>query len=156
VSSRALDLLFAPSSLDWEPFTDQLDFSRSVTATLTHDAKQALGSNRSCAIVITGSAASGKTTVAKRLGLNLANAGFMTVWLRPPFGVDPALSIRDLVAHIGERRPPGSPVVFVADDDLSHDDGLLRALVGACGQRGIRTLLVSPSGRKPLAFRRSL
>jgi hypothetical protein len=143
VSSRALDLLFAPSSLDWEPFTDQLDFPRSLTATLLHDAQQALASNRSSALVITGSAASGKTTIAKRLALNLANDGVMTIWLRPPSGVDPALTIRDLVGFLADNRPPATPVAFVADDDLSHDDGLLRVLVGACNQRGLRTLLVT-------------
>src|SRR5262249_10897775 len=48
-----------------------------------------------------------------------------------------------LSAYLAETRPPGSPVVFLADDDLSHDDVLLRTLVGACQQRGLRALLLT-------------
>jgi hypothetical protein len=143
-TTRLLDILFSPSSADWEPFRANLDFSRSTTQTIVADCTALLRSGDSRCIVVTGGAATGKTTILKRIGFELAKEGHLALWLRAPFGADSHVVFRDLIDHIAEVRPTKTTSVAIfTDDALSFGAGALRAIVLQAEQHSLPLLLIS-------------
>jgi hypothetical protein len=98
---RLLDLLFSPNLPQWDPFFHNLDVKRQIGTQIVDSLIKPIPSTPHLpAFVIIGSAASGKTTVAKRVAYDLASRGHLVVWFRRTFFPNIEGLLSDLcVAH---------------------------------------------------------
>jgi hypothetical protein len=83
---RLVDLLFSPTLPRWDPFFHNLDFRRSLGTRMVDSLlRMAVAGRNLPAFALVGSAASGKTTVAKRVAYDLAARGHVVFWFRRAF-----------------------------------------------------------------------
>ncbi|MCA9606195.1 MAG: hypothetical protein KC619_11400 [Myxococcales bacterium] len=118
---RLLDLLFSPDIPNWEPYSCALDFPRTAGTDLRAHIEDLYTQGRtSGAIVITGSSATGKTTILKRTAYDLASDGELVLWLSPTSygdiraGLDAFFALA-AAAPVDRRR-----AVVVIDDPTRH------------------------------------
>jgi hypothetical protein len=144
---RLLDLLFAPTIANWAPFVHDLDFRRALGATITREVlSRSEGSSAQfeyAAVVVTGSAATGKTVMLKRIAIALAQAGKLVVWLRlGGYGGTPSdfRNFFDAIAKQKELRK--REVVLFMDDPLRLAGFSPREIRVAAQAVGIQVLLV--------------
>lgn len=84
-----LDILFSPEINSWEPFAYSLDFKRPCSSSFYSQInKEAKKTNQIPAYFIFGNAACGKSTVMKRVSLDLAKNGDLVFWLKQTFFYD--------------------------------------------------------------------
>ena len=144
---RLLDLLFAPTIANWVPFVHDLDFRRTLGATITSGILGQIDSSQTtleCAVlVVTGSAATGKTVILKRVAIDLANAGRLVIWLRlGGYGGTPK-DLRDLfVAIARDKEMKKQEVVLFVDDPLRFPGFSPREIRAAAQAVGIPVVLV--------------
>src|SRR5271157_2379935 len=144
---RLLDLLFAPTIANWAPFVHDLDFRRTLGATITSRILGQINSSQttleSAALVVTGSAATGKTVILKRVAIDLANAGRLVIWLRlGGYGGTPK-DLRDLfVAIARDKEMKKREVVLFVDDPLRFPGFSPREIRAAAQAVGIPVILV--------------
>lgn len=82
---QLLEVLFAPTTVHWDPFAHGLDFGRS----LAHDIEDELSEQPIGGVtIVEGAAATGKTVLLKRVAFDLAKKGHLVLWLRPYFYPD--------------------------------------------------------------------
>jgi hypothetical protein len=143
--NRLLDALFSPASVNWEPFAHNLDFPRSAAKEFAASLKTHLERHKieSGVFSIIGSAASGKTTLLKRLAFDLATSDEVVFWLRPSFYQDtPRLlgELFDLVAHsvLYDRK---RLFVFM-DDPLTFGSLGVNEVAAAASASGVNIVLV--------------
>lgn len=144
---RLLDLLFAPTIANWAPFVHDLDFRRTVGETLTSELLDLLDRPQpkidNAAIVASGSAATGKTVMLKRVAMGLARAGKLVLWLRlTGYGGTPT-DLRDLFDAIAKDKDlMRRDVVVFVDDPLRFAGFSPREIRATAQDSGVRTLLV--------------
>lgn len=117
--NRLMNLLFAPTVPNWEPFVACLDFTRSLLGRILPDIKTALSINpfQQGVTVITGAAASGKTVLLKRIALELAKEGYLALWLRPVYYPDAQRVLTDALKALAiEPTLKGKRIVLFMDD----------------------------------------
>ena len=139
------ELLFSPSAARWDPFTHRLDFRRSFEAPLLDDIRsirETLGP--ACAVIIRGSAATGKTTFAKRLAYELARLGDPVLWLRPWFYQDGRRVFGDAIRALAKAVPEQQKTVTVVMDDPLAFGGITPTDVASQAEAvGLRLILIA-------------
>ena len=137
-----VDSLFRPSSTDWRPFLAQLDLKRSCTETLVEKVLDALEVNSSrspleALICVRGESGVGKTTLLKRVALELSDSQTFVFWLNYAQHGRAQYVIRRLIDHINKLIEKQGEViwrfVFVIDDPNSG--GLHLSGVAQCFDR---------------------
>jgi hypothetical protein len=144
---RLLDLLFAPTIANWAPFVHDLDFRRSLGANIASDIlgriEPAPTQFENAAIVVTGSAATGKTVMLKRVAIDLAVAGRLVLWLRLAGCGGTPKDLRDLFDAIARHKElKKREVVLFVDDPLRFAGFSPREIRAAAQAVGIKILLV--------------
>lgn len=79
---QLVDALFRPASIDWQPYQYGLDLRRELTGPLVEAIRNQGLTQGASSIVIRGDAATGKTTLMKRVAIEVAQAGTLTLWCR--------------------------------------------------------------------------
>ena len=117
--NRLLDSLFAPSSITWEPFAHDLDFQRTSVSEMESSISVLVEQRQisSGALALVGSAASGKTTLLKRLAFNLAKKGETVFWLRPSFYQDTPRLLGELFDLVSQSELYSTHRLFIFMDD---------------------------------------
>lgn len=115
--NRLLDLLTSPATPNWEPFAHGLDLHRSANS-IVDDLRTIVntGDFRSQTFVVSGAAATGKTTLLKRAAFDLAKTGRHVLWLRPIYASDASDVIRTIFRSLGGVT---KRAVVVMDDPLA-------------------------------------
>src|SRR5439155_8378235 len=100
---RLHDLLFSPSVPRWDPYVYELDFPRTSAVETVNRVKTLLSFGFvEGACVLTGTAASGKTTALKRMAYDLAKSTHYVVWFRPWFYQDSQSALNDLFSALAK------------------------------------------------------
>jgi hypothetical protein len=139
------ELLFSPSVPEWDPFAYNIDFKRSLTAEVLRDFAAAASNAKIVdhAFVLTGTSASGKTTILKRVAFDVAKTGAVVLWHKPAFVPDPARRLRQLFDEIANL--PGikaQPVYYFIDDPVAASTSLLNLLAASAELARVRLFLV--------------
>jgi tetratricopeptide (TPR) repeat protein len=117
-SLQLRELLFSPDSLRWDPFCYDLDLRRTleteVLSQIVSEPEQFRGI--ACvAGVIVGGAASGKTTLLKRIGLELARRQYLVFWMKPWVYQD-GLTVARKFMNAVKRQASGRRIIICLDD----------------------------------------
>lgn len=144
-SNQLHELLFSPSQPYWDAFAHSLDFARSVTREALDDIELLSRSVTpgSTAAVLIGGAASGKTTVLKRLAFDLANRGQDVLWMLPWFYQDTQSVLVQLFKEVARVRTDKSRVVVFVDDPVAFGTLTAQDIVNAAESSGIEIVLVA-------------
>jgi hypothetical protein len=142
-TSQLLDLLFSPALARWDPFYHRLDFRRSMGARLL-DALQLAVRRRKNApgYVLIGAAASGKTTIAKRVAFDLAEKGHLVMWFRRAFYPNVQSMLLDFFRVLGEVEDKSKRFYFFVDDPVGMGSTTVRTIASAAESRGIKCTFV--------------
>ena len=138
------DLLFSPTTPRWDPFVHNLDLPRTAAEQVVSEIRRVAGrEDESNAVLVSGAAACGKTTLLKRVALELATEEHLVLWLRPYFYQDGAAALLELmkVVAAGKLAKGKSLIVFV-DDPLSLGTIQTQDIVGAVTTAGLRATFV--------------
>ena len=138
--NQLTDILFAPSINRWDPFVHSLDLPRTATQTAFQQILGLLSREIPAhfACVITGNAATGKTTVLKRLAFDLAKRGSLTLWLKPWFYSDTNRVARGLFNDVAKLSSEyGKQVLLFVDDPSALNVFNARLLQSAAESAGL-------------------
>ena len=139
------DLLFSPSIARWDPYAHNLDFSRTINVPLKKAVAKALGELTTplSVVLLTGTSASGKTTVLKRLAYDLAKNGDLALWLSPWLFSDAQVAFQDVFRVTAKLKDfAGRRIVIVMDDPISFGTTAVRDVVSAARARNIEATFV--------------
>jgi hypothetical protein len=119
---RLLDLLFSPNTLDWSPYSADLDFRRDVLHELTETVigrLQQPGPVTKRCLVVKGEAGVGKTVVLRRLAFDLTKRGFLCIWIKRGYGLVAGSRFEMVVSAIKDAvRGKRTSVVLFYDDPI--------------------------------------
>lgn len=137
------NLLFSPGLVRWDPFVYNMDFRRTVGRELYNQALMILRQQtiESRCVILSGSSASGKTVVLKRVAFDLASAGFPVLWFRAWYFADFQRILFDLF-QTAKRNKINEPIVVCLDDPLSYGTVPPREIANAARQAGVTILLI--------------
>jgi hypothetical protein len=82
---RLLDILFSPTNPDWSPYAANLDFKREITPVIEQAIiDKFVGPNEvsNPCLLVKGEAGTGKTVLLRRVAFNLAQNGYLSIWVR--------------------------------------------------------------------------
>lgn len=142
---RLLELLFAPFSLRWDPLHYDMDLRRTAGDELLVACKAVLGQkgSDSNALVLRGTAASGKTMVLKRLGLELARDGELVLWLKSYIATDARLLLTKMFEHLAKHKlTREGRVAIIVDDPLAMGSVTPELVVSCAASAGVATTFV--------------
>lgn len=100
-----LDGLFRPSAVDWNPFLAGIDLRRTLGSTLKESVLELLKAPVSAhhrSLVVHGEAGIGKTTLLKRVAVDLATEGVTVLWCRRTSGGGWIRKFKALAADLAE------------------------------------------------------
>ncbi len=139
------ELLFSPSQPQWDAFAHSLDFPRSLTRDALDDIELLSKSTTagSAACILVGAAASGKTTVLKRLAFDAASRGLDVLWMLPWFYQDTQSVLVQLFKEVARVRTQQSRVVIFMDDPITFGTLTAQDVVNAAESSGIEIVLVA-------------
>ena len=139
------ELLFSPSQPRWDAFAHSLDFPRSLAQELLSDVELFVASATpsSTACVLCGGAASGKTTLLKRLAFDIANRGQDVLWMLTWFYQDTQSVLVELFKEVARVRSAKSRLVVFMDDPIGSGTLTAQDVVNAAESSGINILLVT-------------
>jgi hypothetical protein len=142
-TARLIDMLFSPTLPRWDPFYHNLDFRRTLGNQIFDLLLKPVRVDRSLpTFAIVGSAASGKTTVAKRLAYDLASRGHLVCWFRRAFypNVQGLLAdfFRELVSAVDKRKR----VFFFIDDPLGLGSVSVQGIAANAKSHGVKCTFV--------------
>ncbi len=144
--SALKEILFSPSIPRWEPFYHGLDFVRASTGEIVSQIKQAEMNETVDELIflITGSAATGKTILAKRIAYDLASSGATVLWHLSSFYSDKETRIRQCFAELSKISPDKRrPVFYFIDDPFSAGSVTPGFIVSAARKCGVRVFVIS-------------
>lgn len=126
-----LDLLFSPATTNFDPFVHNLDFRRTLESELVNHVVElsAKHENKGAAIAVIGTSATGKTILLKRVALQLAQKGNLTIWLKPCLFPDPLRYCRKFFEELGRVARATSSTVTIILDDAASSGSLPPALI---------------------------
>lgn len=140
-----LESLFSPSAPNWAAFAANLDFRRDIDVELSDEIAKALKDRDSKhnAILLTGSAANGKTITLKRSAYERGSSGDLVVWLTttPVEAADRIFFelFRDIrLVYQDEKR-----ILIYIDDPLRNRRGQVDIVIGNAAAAGFETTLVT-------------
>lgn len=116
---QLVDALFRPVALDWQPFQYELDMRRTLTDRLLESVVSPGSPVNVRSVVVRGDAATGKTTLLKRVAVEAAQNGVLTLWCRRTLLGNWARSFREFcreVSSIPEANRRDLRVVVICDD----------------------------------------
>src|SRR5262249_17388828 len=117
--SSLTDALFRPLSVDWSPYLASLDLRRTVTDEIVKRI-DATPLQKNPIVVVRGESAVGKTTVAKRVAVDLSPQGYVVLWCRRAPTEMWHNAYRKLVAELKDwlsQQTPKAPRVAIICDD---------------------------------------
>jgi len=144
--NRLLDLLFSPSVARWEPYVHKLDFERDITTEISEWllAQDANSKSKLRAAVLTGVAASGKTTILKRVALSLAARDYPVFWLKPWFFPDGGKLLHEFFRTVAKLPQCQATRIFLFVDDPLGLGGFTTYDFGhAAKQAGVNPFLIA-------------
>lgn len=139
-----LDSLFSPSLPDWAPYTAELDFRRDVEDQVLKLIKQASRENygsHAC-IAVGGSAANGKTTLLKRVALELVASERTAIWVTATPLTAPERFFHEFFRDLKGERPTGGPVFVFIDDPTRSRSGEVNHILGSAASFGFYVTLI--------------
>ena len=140
------DLLFSPSITRWDPFVHEIDFRRTLGATLLARISDALETRNTegGACILSGGAVTGKTVLLKRLAWDLAKKGALVLWLKPSSYQDGPRFLRELFKEVAEVGSAfRHQVVVVMDDPLGFGSLTSKDVVLAAKAHDVPIMLIS-------------
>lgn len=141
--ARLLDLLFSPNIPRWDAFVHQLDFRRTFAATILDALLRSMRAGRTLpAYAIVGSAACGKTTLAKRVALDLAERGHLVFWFRKSFYPNVQNLLAEFFKALSEVSDKKKRIYFFVDDPLGLGSLSIQAIAANAQSHGIRCTFV--------------
>lgn len=117
-----VDSLFKPNSIDWDPYLCNLDIIRSSTPDVIQAIQTIFDSTRNIgSILIRGDAGVGKTTLLKRVAVELSKQNYITLWSRRVPTGSWMKSYRQLSNEINQNlnKDDESKIVVFVDDPWS-------------------------------------
>lgn len=142
-TSQLLDLLFSPALARWDPFCHQLDFRRSLGGRMFDALQLAVRRKKNApAYVLIGGAASGKTTIAKRVAFDLAAKGHFVMWFRRTFYPNVQTMLSDFFRVVGEVADKSKRFFFFVDDPVGMGSTTVRTIATAAEARGVKCTFV--------------
>jgi hypothetical protein len=118
-----IDGLFRPASLNWQPFQENLDIRRAVTDDILNSLAaiqdQAIPGNPRL-LFIRGEAGVGKTTLLKRVAIEVAQKGMITLWCERTTGGNWLRAFKSLASDLSEwlkKKDHLKPKFIVICDD---------------------------------------
>lgn len=138
-----LESLFSPSTTEWLPFEQELDFRRSIELNVIEAVKKAVRDQTldHNAVLLTGSAANGKTTLLKRAAYELASEGSVFWFTATPVGASDRL-FADLFRAIKATLTETPRLILFVDDPLRSRRGEVDHILANAVSEGFRTTLV--------------
>jgi hypothetical protein len=122
------DALFRPMALDWRPFLAAIDLKRDqLTAIRATIDDQLVTLKQGCwpVFALKGEAGVGKTTLLKRLAVDLAKSGTLVCWLKRRSAVGVVSVVREFCKKLKEafrdEKAAIPPIVFICDDPVALD-----------------------------------
>src|SRR5262249_40925603 len=94
------------------------------------------------AYVLIGAAASGKTTIAKRVAFDLASKGHLVMWFRRAFYPNIQSMLLDFFRVLGEVEDKSKRFYFFVDDPVGMGSTTVRTIANAAEARGIKCTFV--------------
>lgn len=137
---RLRDLLFSPVVPRWDPYCYDLDFRRTVGAEVEADLLK-LSAENTGAVVVTGNAATGKTTLLKRVAFALARAGRDVVWFKSATSAEWATRLPSALRLLA-RPDRKAPVFAFVDDPFSLGSVHVRDVWNASLQARVPVVIV--------------
>jgi hypothetical protein len=127
IRAELVDNLFRPTSTDFRPFWHDMDLARTIAENVVglvtsrcEDSSTRLVEP----VVIRGEAGIGKTTLLKRVSVDLAKQGYLVFWCRTAQRHRWAQRLRQFVDAfnhlIPELSTPITGIVFACDDPATH------------------------------------
>lgn len=138
------ELLFSPAQPKWDAFAHHMDFRRTITRDAVDDVELSVKSVTagSVACVLSGGAASGKTTVLKKLAFELASRSYDVLWLLPWFYQDTQTVLVQLFKAVAAARSERSRIVVFMDDPVAFGTLTAQDVVMAAESCGIEIVLI--------------
>lgn len=138
------ELLFSPTSPNWDVFVRRLDFPRSICSELERKIRNGLAKGTGILqVLVQGPAAVGKTTILKRVALNSVCPDAIVLWFRPYFYQDGPGELRNLMTTIAERKLANGPLVIFVDDPVGLGSLRLEDIAEAVQSRGLSAVIVT-------------
>lgn len=137
------DLLFQPTSEHWDPFAYDLDFPRELSQSLRSSTISLLSEKKfnSGALVLSGEAGTGKTTILKRLAFDLASADYPVLWMRTTFSQNGSSRIDELLKLF--RRQFKFPLTVIIDNPLELSTISVSDVVLSASNHNIPIVLIA-------------
>ena len=140
---QLLDLLFSPNLPCWDPFFHKLDFRRTITNQILDAVLQPSRiSHSSPAFALTGTAASGKTTVAKRLAFDLASKGHLVFWFRRTFYPNVQALLGHCFKTLADMADKKRRIFFFIDDPIGLGSLSMASIATVAQSNGLRCTFV--------------
>lgn len=138
------DLLFAPTTPRWDAFVYDLDLPRTDTEQILSEVRRVADrADESNAVLVSGPAACGKTTILKRVALELAREDHLVLWLRPYFYQDGATALLELMKVVAAGRPvKGKHLIIFVDDPLALGTLQMQDIVAAVAGANLHATFV--------------
>jgi len=141
--ARLLDMLFSPALPRWDPFFHKLDFRRSVGNQMLDVLLKPPRLGRGLPVFpLIGSAASGKTTLAKRVAYELASRGHLVFWFRHTFYPNLQSLLAQFFTVLREMVDKRRPVFFFVDDPLRLGSLTIQGISASAEEHGIKGTFV--------------
>ncbi len=141
--TQLLDLLFSPALPRWDPFFHKLDFRRTVGTAMLDAVIKPIRSRRGIpAFCLIGTAASGKTTLAKRLAYDLASRGDYAFWFRRSFYPNLSTLLVQFFSTLAEKAEKRRRIYFFVDDPLRLGSLSIQAISAIAEAQGIKAIFV--------------
>lgn len=138
------NLLFSPTTPRWDPYVHNLDLPRTAAEQVVSEIRRVAGrEDESNAVLVSGAAACGKTTILKRAALELATEEHLVLWMRPYFYQDGAAALLELMKLVAAGKfARGKSLIIFVDDPLSLGSVQTQDIVGAVTAAGLRATFV--------------
>lgn len=144
--NRLHELLFSSTQPTWDPYAHNLDFPRTIAPSILDELllMAATRTPGSCACAVTGGAASGKTTLLKRLAFDLARREALVLWLSPWFYQDTQAVLVQLfekLSTLSKRHQLRRPII-VMDDPLAFGVTTPTDVLTSASNAGVSVVLL--------------
>lgn len=140
---QLLDLLFSPTLPRWDSFYHKLDFRRSIANRILDTITKPIRMGRTLPVYsIIGSAASGKTTVAKRIAFDLASKGNLVFWFRRTFYPNVQAMLNQFFRVLSEVADKRKRIFLFVDDPLGLGSVSMQSIASSAQSQGVKCTFI--------------